>query len=355
MNRIYSTIAMAVLGSGLLGFACGGSSSSGPGAGGTGAAVGGAGAGQGGGAGPGQGGSGSGQGGAGAGQGGGTPGDPDAAAGGNGAGGQVMGDAAGAEAMIPTPVPVTCEVAAPQCNDGIDNDKDGKFDSLDPECVGPCDNDEGSFATGIAGDNIDACKQDCFFDGNSGMGDDGCDWNLKCDSANPGGTSCPYDASYKNCPKAQSAKCVRNCQKLTPNGCDCFGCCAVTANGQTVNVMLVASCTTAKFGDAAACPRCTQNTACVNTCEKCEVCIGRPAPDASCGTTGGTGGASGAGGSAGAGGATGAGGTTGAGGSTGGQCAAGVVSCGPGGQVAATACGVGYYCQTGCCIQYVID
>ena len=36
----------------------------------------------------------------------------------------------------------------------------------------PLDNDESSFATGIPGDNMDACKQDCFFDGNSGMGDD---------------------------------------------------------------------------------------------------------------------------------------------------------------------------------------
>ena len=63
----------------------------------------------------------------------------------------------------------------PQCSDGIDNDGDGKIDYDDPECVGGLDNDESSFATGIPGDNVDACKQDCFFDGNSGMGDDGCD------------------------------------------------------------------------------------------------------------------------------------------------------------------------------------
>ena len=68
-----------------------------------------------------------------------------------------------------------------QCSDGIDNDGDGKTDYNDPECVGPLDNDEGTYATGIPGDNIDACKQDCFFDGNSGMGDDGCMWQLKCD------------------------------------------------------------------------------------------------------------------------------------------------------------------------------
>jgi hypothetical protein len=265
---------------------------------------------------------------------------PNDGSGAGGTGGVGLGDGGGATGGAGgTIVPVSCPVAAPQCNDGMDNDMDGKIDSLDPECVGPCDNDEGTFATGIAGDNIDACKQDCFFDGNSGMGDDGCEWNLKCDSANPGGTSCPYDATYKNCPKTQSARCVRNCQKLAPNGCDCFGCCAVSVAGQQVSVMLVSTCTAAKFGDATACPRCTQNTACVNTCEKCEVCLGRPAPDPSCTAT------SGADGGAADGGAD--------GGTPVIQCAAGITSCGPGGQVAATACGAGYYCQTGCCISQV--
>src|SRR5581483_2224621 len=34
-----------------------------------------------------------------------------------------------------------------QCSDGIDNDGDGLIDYADPECVGPNDNDESSFAT----------------------------------------------------------------------------------------------------------------------------------------------------------------------------------------------------------------
>ena len=88
-----------------------------------------------------------------------------------------------------------------QCSDGLDNDGDGKIDLADPECVSPLDNDESSFATGIPGDNKDACKQDCFFDGNSGMGDDGCEWQLKCDPANTGAgaaASCPYDSTFKS-------------------------------------------------------------------------------------------------------------------------------------------------------------
>jgi hypothetical protein len=258
--------------------------------------------------------------------------------GGAGAGGTGTIGAGGAGGM--GTVPITCEASAnPQCNDGLDNDLDGKIDSLDFECVGPCDNDERSFSTGIPGDNIDACKQDCFFDGNSGQGDDGCNWNLKCDPAGPGGTSCPYVAGTMNCKMEQDAKCIRNCQKLAPNGCDCFGCCAVNAGGQEAQVMLVATCTADKFGDPVACPRCTQNTSCVNTCDKCEVCLGRPAPDPSCntgqpGTDGGTPGTDA--------------GSTDAG--TGTQCTGGLAACGAG-----VACAAGFYCQTGCCVRFTIE
>ena len=221
----------------------------------------------------------------------------------------------------------------------MDNDNDGRIDSADGECVAPCDNDEGSFATGIPGDNQDACKQDCFFDGNSGQGDDGCNWDLRCDPANPGVNSgCPYQAS-DTCRSDQSDKCIRNCRKLTPNGCDCFGCCAVTFAGGSANVLLVSGCTADTFGNPTECPRCTQNTACLNTCDTCEVCIGKTAPDPSCGS----------------------GGTPGADGGAptvdanpvdapepAPWCPAGLVSCGPTGQVPANGCAAGYYCQTGC-------
>jgi hypothetical protein len=170
-----------------------------------------------------------------------------------------------------------------QCSDGLDNDGDGKIDLLDPECVSPLDNDESSFATGIPGDNKDACKQDCFFDGNSGMGDDGCQWELKCDPANTGAgaaASCPYDASYKNCPATQSQKCIDHCQAITPNGCDCFGCCVVP--GVDHPVRLDSTCTAAAFADPAKCPVCTQQTSCMKTCEKCQLCLGKTTLDPSC-------------------------------------------------------------------------
>jgi len=170
-----------------------------------------------------------------------------------------------------------------QCSDGLDNDGDGKIDLADPECVSVLDNDESSFATGIPGDNKDACKQDCFFDGNSGMGDDGCNWELKCDPANTGAgatASCPYDPTYKNCPATQPQKCIDHCQAITPNGCDCFGCCVVP--GVDHPVRLDSTCTAASFADPNKCPVCTQQTTCVKTCEKCQLCLGKTTLDPSC-------------------------------------------------------------------------
>ncbi|HTV23935.1 MAG TPA: hypothetical protein VMG12_34830, partial [Polyangiaceae bacterium] len=66
------------------------------------------------------------------------------------------------------------------CNNGIDDDGDGTVDGFDIECTGGIDNDEGSFATGIPGDNRDPKWQDCFFDGNSGHGDDRCRYPTAC-------------------------------------------------------------------------------------------------------------------------------------------------------------------------------
>ena len=66
------------------------------------------------------------------------------------------------------------------CGDGIDNDSDGVIDGFDTECTGPTDDDEGSFATGISGRQHGPKWQDCFFDGNSGGGDDGCRYSTDC-------------------------------------------------------------------------------------------------------------------------------------------------------------------------------
>ncbi len=219
-----------------------------------------------------------------------------------------------------------------QCSDGIDNDGDGLIDYADPECVGPLDNDESSFATGIPGDNMDACKQDCFFDGNSGMGDDHCLWQLKCDPLSTS-ASCPYDSSYASShttecslSASQSQACISACRKLVPNGCDCFGCCQIP--GAPNAIRLAATCTAAKFNDPVACPPCTQVTQCANTCEHCEICIGKPTLPADCGPV-----------------------VVDAG-TPPPVCPGTAQACGPGG-IAPTACPAGTGCITGCCLNLI--
>jgi hypothetical protein len=237
----------------------------------------------------------------------------------------------------------TVAMGTTQCNDGIDNDGDGLIDGLDPECTGPWDNDESSFATGIPGDNKDPKWQDCFFDGNSGAGDDGCRY----------GTDCLLGATPQEDPTCTvSQQCIDNCAPSVPNGCDCFGCCTVQEpDGSTVDIFLASTCSMAKIDDATACPRCTKNTQCQNTCGECELCPGKTAADlpASCTPAPtGTGGTSGSGGS---------GGGSSSGGTDGNPpppppsytCDGSEQVCGPG----LAACPSGLYCSLGCCLVVV--
>ncbi|HEV8548514.1 MAG TPA: hypothetical protein VGQ57_05785, partial [Polyangiaceae bacterium] len=162
-------------------------------------------------------------------------------------------------------------IGVTQCNNGIDDDGDGLVDGFDPECVSPDDNDEGSFATGIPGDNKDPKWQDCFFDGNSGAGDDGCRYPTSCLT---GDTA----ADDPSCQVAQA--CVDFCGQRAPNGCDCFGCCTVQASdGSSVDIFQASTCSLDKIGDADACPRCQKSIACDNPCGECELCPGKTEAD----------------------------------------------------------------------------
>lgn len=171
---------------------------------------------------------------------------------------------------------VLCGASPCKCHNGIDDDNDGFIDGLDTECTGPYDDDESTFATGIPGDNRDFC-QDCFFDGNSGAGDDKCAYHTDClygEAPSGGGNS-----DCHNCDV--STECVNFCKARTPNGCDCFGCCGVlTDSGETVNVVLAATCSLDVVDDEAKCPRCVQATNdCVNECGRCELCPGKTVED----------------------------------------------------------------------------
>jgi len=258
---------------------------------------------------------------------------------------------------------VACQNQVYQCGDGIDNDGDGLTDWQDPECLGPCDNTETGLGVGIPGGSGPACTQDCFWDSNSGTGNDECYWNHKCDPLSVGpdynpewwnGSACQYDPNANtpgtplSCDELlnnQPATCQQICPDLTPNGCDCFGCCVIYKNGVEHGPVWLgtedgagnSSCDLDNIDDPKKCAPCTQvKGACYNGCGKCELCIGKdtlppecfpPPPPEDGGVV-----------------------------MDAGmdadvpppQCETGVQPCGLPGQ---DPCAAGYYCLTGCCIQ----
>lgn len=193
----------------------------------------------------------------------------------------------------------TCTAGGPQCSNCVDDDGDGDIDGFDIECSGSLDNDENSFSTGIPGDNIDTVMQDCFFDGNSGAGNDGCNIHVCCILGATSKSECPIGANrfeVSECPPPLgttplSQKCIDTCGKLAPPGCDCFGCCTICdpanpANCYTINTNPTTSpgCNETTLSDPAICKTCVKNTMCGN--EECNItdptsCILCPGQDPS--------------------------------------------------------------------------
>lgn len=212
--------------------------------------------------------------------------------GGNGDGGGGDGDG-GIDAP---PFSGMCSSTGPQCSNCIDDDGDGRTDGFDPQCTGPLDNDELTFATGIPGDNKDAVDQDCFFDGNSGAGNDGCSIHVCCllgaktvaechigqNRFDP--NQCPPPIGTAEIPQ----KCIDHCGKLTPPGCDCFGCCTL-CDPETnacfdilINPLDSMGCGPLTLNDPTKCLRCVKNTQCGSgTCgdKTCILCPGQDPSD----------------------------------------------------------------------------
>jgi hypothetical protein len=177
-----------------------------------------------------------------------------------------------------------CNGTLNACNDGEDNDGDGTVDLFDPECTSICDGDEASYHVPEYG-NPD-CKLDCFFDDNSGQGDDQCIHDLKCDEESPGvNIGCSY--SRTNCPEEPappSEQCLSACEPLVPPGCDCFGCCTFTTVDGPVDLFLQ-SHPDCRHDNLGACLPCTSVIdECGNPCtpDACEICIGESAPPKGC-------------------------------------------------------------------------
>jgi hypothetical protein len=179
-----------------------------------------------------------------------------------------------------------------QCGDCIDNDADDKIDSEEAECWGPCDNNESGFKGNIPGQAHSPCNQvDCYFDSNSGAGYDQCNWSHSCDPSEPNPSACEYDPDTNipgtgmDCEMAQQQQdpsCNEVCGPLTPNGCDCFGCCEIMVDDASYTVYLGSgegegTCTMADVADPTKCSPCVQVESCLNPCvaENCELCIGQ--------------------------------------------------------------------------------
>ncbi|MDH5674566.1 MAG: hypothetical protein OEZ06_20735 [Myxococcales bacterium] len=183
-------------------------------------------------------------------------------------------DATASAPITPRP-PVLCGDRPCACDDGVDNDDDGLIDGFDSECTGPYDDDEASFATGQLSSDTAAC-QDCFWDGNNQSDDDGCQVHLDCLSGNN-----PAEGSVGDCGGCGvSQDCINLCLSRTPNGCDCFGCCAVTTgDGAQVQVRLTEQCSVKDLRNPELCPPCVQHPTCRNDCGTCELCPGRKRKD----------------------------------------------------------------------------
>jgi len=225
--------------------------------------------------------------------------------------------------------PVRCSGSPRQCGNCIDDDSDGVLDANDPECLGPCDDSEGELSTGISVRVNGSCRSDCYFDLNSGSGDDGCSWSFRCDprstapTYSPTGLAmCEYDPSLATCQMdpVRASACEAGCLPLTPNGCDCFGCCELPAGSGSFiwlgSETQQTHCEFSTSADPTQCRPCTPVPDCQNDCQECELCVGKPSLPASCG-------------------------------SAGPRCADRLDACDP---RQLGACGPLHYCITGCCV-----
>jgi hypothetical protein len=190
-----------------------------------------------------------------------------------------------------------CDGRVTACGDCLDNDSDGEVDSHDRECLGPCDNTEGpALEAGVGGAVGNSCGVDCYFDFGNGPGNDNCVWDHRCDPNAPEADICPYTPSLvgaAQCPTTQSPLCASVCAPLTPNGCDCFGCCTMPNAGPggvgdrfvwigALDAGNQGTCTFADIADPEKCPTCQPVGECLNECAACEVCIGAPPPGPEC-------------------------------------------------------------------------
>lgn len=183
----------------------------------------------------------------------------------------------GVDAGEPDAAGNPCVAGDTQCTNCIDDDGDGDIDGFDVECTGAIDDDEGSFATGIPGDNGGGTSQDCFYDGNSGggAGGDGCSQHVCCILGldTQGCADAGFPGSFDpvaDCP-AVPQPCIDNCTPLVPPGCDCFGCCTICEGATCFDIYIhpvySPDCDADVIEDPDLCLRCVPSTTCGTGCD----------------------------------------------------------------------------------------
>src|SRR5690606_26182546 len=157
------------------------------------------------------------------------------------------------------------------CGNCQDDDGDGLVDASDPECLGPCDDSEPEPYSGIDSPVTGPCRRACHLARHPRAGHEGGARSYRCDPGRlapeyppTGNAMCAYDATLATCAPGSGAllACRAGCLPLTPNGCDCFGCCELPAGSN--NFIWLGSpqigekhCELASSADPDACRPCT--------------------------------------------------------------------------------------------------
>ena len=203
-----------------------------------------------------------------------------------------------------------CQGHVYECGDLLDNDNDGLIDQYDPDCLGPCDNTEASYFGGIPGQNNAPCKMDCYFDQDTGPGNDDCYWNHECDPLDVAPAYPPegLDKATSRIASTTRRPRARLRPPRAPSSSTSKALCVSATAGRSRRTVVTASA-------AASCPRAAANTsgsarpsmvwgaatstslmirtsasrvrrckACLNGCGHCELCIGKETLPDDCST-----------------------------------------------------------------------
>lgn len=129
-----------------------------------------------------------------------------------------------------------CRGKVMACGNCVDDDADGLVDALDPDCWGECDDSE------VVWGGLLCNNQSCFFDRDCGLGND------------------------------------QGCASLTPNGCDCHGCCEIEGRDEPVFLgtrqqTQQPTCSSSVALEPSLCASCVLDEQCFNPCDSGEPCF----------------------------------------------------------------------------------